>query len=448
MKSSEPSGNAHLSVAPREIRLEFSEAAELAFTRINLVGQDSASVSLGALRTAPDNPRAVVAMIDGQLASGEYSVMWQMAGADGHPTRGKFSFVIAPGAMGLPQSLMPIGAESTEHHRAAEMPQGTDFGSESFAYVFLRWLQFTAMLIIFGAIAFRFGVINLLGRKQSEPAMITEAARAAARLGHIAAAVLVVTLVLRLYAQSYAMHGANDAFNTGLVGGMLRHTLWGFGWITQLVALILAGVGFHMARMADTESRWWLLAACGGVLLAFTPALSGHAASLPRFSTLAIVADAIHVMGAGGWLGSLLMVVIAGIPAAMRLEESRKGPAVATIVNAFSPTALVFAGIVALTGLFAAWMHVGAIQALWGSQYGKTLLLKLGILSVVALTGAYNWKVVQPRLGSIEGGQKIRRSASVELGVGLLVIAVTAVLVATPTPMDEKSMTTTSIAAP
>jgi putative copper export protein len=109
---------------------------------------------------------------------------------------------------------------------------------------------------------------------------------------------------------------------------------------------------------------------------------------------------------------------------------------VAELINAFSPTALVFAGLVAGTGTFAAWIHVGTVPALWQTPYGKTLLLKLGILSIVALTGAYNWLRVKPTLGQIAGAERIRKSATIELAVGIAVLLVTAVLVASPTPMD------------
>ena len=143
-----------------------------------------------------------------------------------------------------------------------------------------------------------------------------------------------------------------------------------------------------------------------------------------------------HVIGAGGWLGSLLMVLLAGIPVAVRLGEGQRGPAVASLVNAFSPTALVFAGLAGATGVFAAWLHLGGVSALWQTEYGRTLLVKLAILSVVAGTGAYNWLRVKPALGDERGAARMRRSATVELAVGVLVLLVTAVLVATPTGMD------------
>jgi len=144
----------------------------------------------------------------------------------------------------------------------------------------------------------------------------------------------------------------------------------------------------------------------------------------------------------------LLIVLVVGIPAAMQLAESERGQAVAEVINAYSPAALVFAGIAAATGVFAAWLHIGTVSGLWQTEYGRTLLLKLGILSVVAGTGAYNWLRVKPTLGDVVGARRVRRSARVEVAVALLVLVVTAVLVATPTSMDEQMMQNHSATLP
>lgn len=107
----------------------------------------------------------------------------------------------------------------------------------------------------------------------------------------------------------------------------------------------------------------------------------------------------------------------------------------AALVNGFSPTALAFAGTLKLSGLFAAWLHMGSVPALWESNYGRTLLLKLAVLSGVFGTGAYNWLKVKPALGDELSAVRLGRSARVEIGVGALVLLVTAVLVATAPPM-------------
>jgi putative copper export protein len=203
--------------------------------------------------------------------------------------------------------------------------------------------------------------------------------------------------------------------------------------------------GFLLARRRPRAG--WALAALGAVALAFTPGLSGHAAATPGRAALAVLSDAIHVLSAGGWLGSLLVLLAAGIPAARRLGEGRRGEGVAALVAAFTPTALLFAGILVATGLFAAWLHLGPVQNLWQSEYGRTLLLKLGVLVLVFGTGAYNFLRVAPVLGGDTGTRRLRRSAGFELAVGAVVLAVTAVLVATSPPVDTGGMHQAAAAA-
>jgi len=348
-----------------------------------------------------------------------------VSSAGGEPT----AAITAPGQDSPPDA----------HHDMASMPQGVTFGAESPAYVAIRALLFVGLLGAIGALAFHTVVLRILERKGPvESSVLTASRHGAARVGLFSVACVGLAAGLRLIAQSYAMHPPGQTFDPRLIGPMLTSTVWGWGWLLQLAAAVVALTGFRSVLRGGSG---WRVAGVGVVALAFTPALSGHAASAPELTRLAVLADGLHVIGAGGWLGSLLLVLLVGIPAALRLGDDRRGAAVAALVNAFSPTALVFAGLAAATGVFAAWLHLGgAVPALWQSTYGKTLLLKLAILSVVAGTGAYNWRRVKPTLGTDRGTSRMRRSARLELAVGAVVIILTAVLVATPTPMDTQAM--------
>lgn len=258
----------------------------------------------------------------------------------------------------------------------------------------------------------------------------------AAALGLGAALALIGAALARLHAQSVAMHGSAEALDLERVSTVLTRTVWGWGWIQQLSGAVLAAIGFAVARRGQDSGRirGWQLAALAALTLAFTPALSGHAAAAMRLTGLAVLSDGLHVLGAGGWLGSLLVVLVAGVPAALALGAERRGEGVAALINAFSPTALGFAGLTALTGLFAAWIHLGRLGALWQTDYGQVLLVKLGVLSLMAATGAYNWLRVRPALGDDSGIPRIRRSSAAEVAVGAIVLLVTAILVATPPP--------------
>ena len=439
LTGSTPAEGAHLAAAPREIRLTFSEEVEAAVARIRLLGANGGEVAISAIRQPTDSAQVLVTGITGALEAGAYTIEWQVIGQDGHPVRGTIPFVIAPGATGLGgvASAPMADTAAAQHHDPTSMPAGDGFGAESLGYVIVRWLQFTALLIVIGTVAFALVVLGLLRRTEPDGDTVRVMQSRAATVGLWASGAVLALVFVRLVAQSIAMHPPGQAFSGSLVAAMVTNTVWGWGWILQLLAAALAVAAFYMARRK--KALGWVIAVVACVALALTPALSGHAASAPRFTGLAMALDALHVIGAAGWLGSLLLLLAVGIPVAMRRGEEQRGATVARLVNAFSPTALAFAGLVVLTGLFSGWLHIGLSSALWESDYGQTLLIKLAILSVVLATGAYNWLRVKPALGDDRGAHRIRRSASVEVGVGVVVLLVTAVLVATPPPMDMAS---------
>ncbi len=437
LKSSSPAPNSVASRPVTELRLQFTEAPEPAFTSVSLIRSDGGTTTLG--KPIIEGLTAVF-KLDKALPSGSYVVAWKTAGKDGHPVTGRFAFsvVSAPDAdttNGSPvQSVDPTGAM---HHDPASMPSGAGFNSESPAYVVIRWLQFVALVALLGGFVFRHVVLGILRRRDENIQYLSAMDGRVERIAMIAALALLLLALIRLVAQSYAMHGPDESV-FGAMAPMISGTTWGFGWLLQVVGSAMAAGGLWATRF--NRKAGWIVATLGAIAVAFSPALSGHAASAPERTSLAIFADAIHVIGAGGWLGSLLFVLLVGIPSALRLEGDQKGNAIARLVNAFSPTALVFAGATAATGVVAAWLHIGSVQALFETDYGRTLIIKLGVLAIVAATGAFNWLRVKPALDRPQGARLLARTATAELAVAALVLAVTAVLVATPTAMDEELM--------
>ncbi|MGH7718569.1 MAG: copper resistance CopC/CopD family protein [Gemmatimonadaceae bacterium] len=459
LKSSEPAKGEHLSAAPRELRLTFNEPVEVAVAGLQLVAPDSSLVMLSPLRHGGDSAQVIVADVVSPLVAGTYTVRWRVTGRDGHPVRGSFSFTIAPGASGLaasgaasptattadahsaghgPGGTTAAPADSAgPHHSPVSLPQGEGFGAESPLFAVVRALTYLGILGVLGAVIFRLFVLSRVarvarvgGNAGGAEQLVASASSPVAAFAMTMAAGLLVAAALRLYAQSYAMHGPGDALNAALVSSMVIKTVWGWGWLLQVAAtLVVLGAVWRARRTSPTG---WTVAALAALVLAVTPALSGHAVSTPGLAWLAVPNDTLHVIGAGGWLGTLLTLVVVGLPVAMRLDAGLRGRAVADLVNAFSPLALTFAGMVVVTGAVSAWLHLGSLSALWGSEYGRVLTLKLIALVPVLALGAYNWRRVRPTLGADTASRRITRSAAAELAVGAIVLAVTAVLVATP----------------
>lgn len=424
-----PAKDAHLGVAPTALRLTFNRAPTLSLVRMALYGAGDTAVALAPLRL--DSGTTVVADIEGALKSGAYRVTWQITGADGHPVRGEFRFTVALGATDSSGAHAGHAAMDTStpapHHDPVTMPTSSEFGVQSPAFVAVRWAGLSTLVLLIGAIVFRLGVLGRLRPDVAEePGWAELAEGRLARLASIASVLFLLATMARLVAQSLALHGAEETFDGALLRGLLLETTWGRAWIAQVVAV----VGILALLRASGRIRW-VGAAIACVVVAVAQAASGHAASV---GNAAIGVDALHVIAAAGWIGGLAALLAVGIPAALTTGEARRFALVAQVLRRFSPMALVFGGLVALSGTFSAWSHLGELSALWTSDYGKTLLWKLGILSLVAATGAYNWKRVLPTVHESVGTARLKRSAGFELAVAAVVIAVTAVLVATPPP--------------
>jgi copper resistance protein C len=89
-----PADGAALKESPREVRMQFTEGVELAFSRITVKGAKGEVVSQGKLRQLADD----TVSIDLQpLAAGNYAIEWQVLSVDTHITEGTLRFTYSPG---------------------------------------------------------------------------------------------------------------------------------------------------------------------------------------------------------------------------------------------------------------------------------------------------------------------------------------------------------------
>jgi putative copper export protein/methionine-rich copper-binding protein CopC/ketosteroid isomerase-like protein len=439
-----------LLASPTEIRLTFSLSVNPALSQMELFGP-SGVLHLDALAGHPDSTNVLIAGISGALGEGEFVVRWTVVGDDGHPVEGEYPFHLTLGsgeASGAAADDVQGEALPRDRGAAANAPElsaqseedpGGSLGVESPVYVLVRWVNFAGIIGTIGAVAFGLLVLPLAafrtGRKLEGPIRWRPA-----QVGLASAAIVLIGAGARLLAQRAAVFGTAATINFGQGSGALLSTAWGAGWILQILAGSAALVGFRLSRSHPRIG--WGLALLGALLLSLTPALSGHAVSAEGSGFLPILADTLHVIGAGGWIGGLFVLLLT----AFRVEngEDRDSIRLADLVRAFSPTALVFAGVLVLTGVFGAWTQLGSFSALWSSGYGRVFLLKVAILIPVFATGAYNALRLRPALARGEGDDRFQWSAGLELAGTSLVLLVTSVLVATPTPLHGSAEVPTS----
>lgn len=292
-----------------------------------------------------------------------------------------------------------------------------------------EFVGFVAQFLAVGAVGFRFASLGRrLGAATSLPAgdaALTEgdvyrhAARRAATLGLLGAVVQAVMLWESLPAA---------ASRAQLTVGQALTSNFQIGAPVWLLAIAI--IGFALAS-GGKLAGWWL-ALAGVVVGPLVPLFAGKWLGL---------VNPVHRLMGGFWLGTLFVLVLAGLGTVLRDERSkeRRGEMAADMVNRFSPMALACACVLVLSGLITAWRHLTPFSSLWTTPYGWTLIVKLCLVAGVFALGAWNWKRQRPQLGTEGAAVAIRRSARAELVAATCVLAATAVLLSLPSPRSVQA---------
>jgi copper transport protein len=446
LRRSEPAANARLASSPSAIRLWFTERPELAFTRVRLRAPDSTEITLGTAARMTDDAMGVTVPIASSLAPGKYTVLWRTAAADGHASSGSFGFELAGAA---PVVAAVDTARHTARSNAVVSADSVAAPSASLnASAATRWVEFMALLAVVGAVVFRLAVLPRAARAMAgtlpEETRL-EIADTARRLAQSALVLLLIMTVSRLYSETRTIIGADRPVDRAALAATLG-TRWGIGWSIGAAGIVIAAIGFALVRRRRSGAGW-VVAAIGAAAAACSPALTGHASTTTPVGA-AIVTDVAHVLAACAWLGTLLTLLFAALPlvrGARSMAGLGSGALVASLVRAFHPIALGCASVVVASGLVAAWLRLPTVASLWESSYGRVLLLKLAFVALVVVLGALNWRRLLPTLGDDRAARRITRTASAELTIAALVLAVTAVLVSTSPPESAARAATVSV---
>ncbi len=383
-----PAAGAILPRPPPELRVVFSEPVRPLGQGLTLRGARG-QVRLGPVRYPPGHPDVLTAALPG-LGDGTYTAVWRIVSVDdGHVEAGSFAFAVGAGSIGPsspgPPQLPPPGQAAA------------------------RWLTVTGVLTLAGILLATLAVWGRAGPiGPGEPAY--------GRLALIAAGLAVVGLVGELAAD------AGTASGGGLLGGLAPTAIGSFvaaspataARIGIPLALVVAAALLvrHRARRGRRPSTAALALAAGAVA-ALT--LGAHATGLhPRWWFLAL--ETTHLLAVAAWVGGLAVLVSLG----------RRATTAA--VRRFSALALRAVAVIVATGALEAFSEVPGRAGLTRTDYGRTLLVKLGLATGVVLLAAVARLRLLPRAHDEHPPRPLRRLLSVEAAGALAVLLVAAVL--------------------
>ena len=276
--------------------------------------------------------------------------------------------------------------------------------------IVVRAVHFSAVLLLFGEFSFLMGVA---GPALRETAAATKHERRELhrRLLQVTSWSLVTAIasgVLWLLVQTVSMSGLPLAstLNRETLGTVLNDTVFGRVAEIRLGLAIALGAMLFSGRHRMDGRGWLILGTCGGLLaggLLATFAWAGHAAAeqgADRY--IHLVADVVHLLAAGAWLGGLppLLYLLA------RARQATGPGSFELAVGAarrFSTLGLASVASLLVTGIANTWYTVASVPALFGTQYGRLLLLKLLLFGVMVTLAAINRLRLTPQLaGALE----------------------------------------------
>ena len=368
LSASSPPAGAHLGTAPGVVSLEFDQPLNSTLSHATVVDPT------GRRWTGEVDSAQEIRIRMATNASGVYTVDWTSVSAfDGHRISSSFTFDV-----GIAGTTSPEVAAN-----AVPGPQPSDV-----AIGVIKWVEALALLFLAGQVL----IASLAGRS---PPLVWVTPRF--RASSIALSAGLVTVWSEATVGSGG-HSLSEylAFFNGLSG-----------------AALIARLVFETLTIVAVVKSWrslpvWLAGAL--VMLA----ASGHAAAVnPGWYGIGL--DAVHLLAAGLWAGGIAALALLRPPGGWRSSEGR------ALLGRFTPVALgAFAATVVAGGLEAI-TQLGSIQALFGTAYGRVLLVKMALVASMLPLSAMAWRLKRPH---------VRVEAALAAGV----VAAAALLASFPPP--------------
>ena len=222
--------------------------------------------------------------------------------------------------------------------------------------------------------------------------------------------------------------------DTASISVMIFETPMGNAWLVRIIALFATfAVAF---RMIDSKSlpKLTFLALGSGVALA-SVAWTGHGAANEGSAGAAqLIADIIHLLGAGAWLGALAALTLMLVRSAQASTEDylRLNH---RLLKGFSVAGSIIVALVLGSGLVNSWMLVGPqnMLSLHATLYGQLLIAKLFLFAIMLALAATNRFTLTPALErALQGGgtyrarRRLQISLIIELSLAAAIIGLVA----------------------
>ena len=388
LESSDPAADSSVPISPRQIVLTFSEAPDVKLSLVRVIDARGAAVpGVTAPEAVPGDKQSLAVTPSDPLADGVYTVNWRaVSSVDGHVESGAFAFGV--GEKPAPGSAVVVDLRHTSPWASALAVVG-------------RWLLYAGLVVLIGCATTSLLVYG--GRLPDAGVKVLQGSLVAAFAGWAG----------MVWSEKV------------LIGAPSLLPLFVMRQGLLLLALAVAlGLCAGAVVLVDLwPARWslWVLGATGAVAV-LAHVLAGHAASPGSIEALNVFVQWVHMTAIGFWVGGLLWLLLG--------FRGRDAAGRRAAVGVFTRVATIVLVVVLASGLARALVEVGSVSALFDTDYGLTLLVKIALVAGLVGLGALNhffW-VPAVKAGGDGADRRFGLNSRGELAVALCVLAATAVL--------------------
>jgi copper transport protein len=249
-----------------------------------------------------------------------------------------------------------------------------------------------------------------------------------------AASLVSAVVLLLLQGPNAAGSSLASVVDPALLADTAR-TTFGILLLARITLLVLAG--WLLARLSTVSRGTVVVMAVLGYSLTLTWSGTGHA-NAGLLSWFALLVDAAHLTAMAVWLGGLAVLASCTLAGRGRGREEEATAA----VSRFSRTAGAAVAVLGATGLLQAWRELAEFGP--GTQYLTLLIFKVAVFGLLLWLASLSRSFVRRRL-SVPAPRRaadrlarqdvlarLRRSVAWEGGVAVVVLGITAALVAVP----------------
>ena len=412
---SEPSQGQNAAVGTTQIITHYSEAVEINFSELKIY--DSNGNQVDNRDTAYYNAESSLVITTSPLEDGVYTIASKvLSKVDGHLVHAAIIFGVGD---------VQIDASLFESQEQSE----TTFIPESIA----RFPGLVGQTIVLGGIIASIVIWSTGQTRFKEQIALIESSFKAKFSKVIGFGIILV------FASNFIMLGVQTwRLETSPLD--VIQTTFGHTWLTRMIlTIILIGIWFWIERKNQVSIKTQLPMLVFALALIATTTMMGHGASTEMVPP--IILDYVHNLLSSIWIGGVIFLGFVVLPSITKLDGTVRDKITISLIPRFSAMIIISLGILIITGPTLLWFLDSNVSSLTDSTYGKLIMLKIAIASVmIAFGGFYQIRFIQQAkkdLKSTSVFKKLKRPLRFEAGLGIALLAVVALLVNSSLPAGE-----------